>query len=106
MGEGSEAVCEGGARARHDRVQRVQRLALPMANFDAVFGTTTGGALSTLVEGSLTSGFEKMASIAGEKLESESPAELLQGKQQVGEAIFALPVCCVGNSETVGVMSL
>lgn len=58
-------------------------LALPMANFDAVFGTTAGGALSTLVEDSLTSGFGKMASIAGEKLESESPADLPQGKQQV-----------------------
>lgn len=53
-------------------------LALPMANFEAALGTTAGGALSTLIEDLLTSGFGAMASIAGEKLGSARPADLLQ----------------------------
>ncbi|CAB1099079.1 unnamed protein product [Ectocarpus sp. CCAP 1310/34] len=53
-------------------------LALPLVNFEAALGTKAGGALSKLVEESLSSGVEAMASIAGENLDSERPADLLR----------------------------
>ncbi|CAM9092024.1 unnamed protein product [Laminaria digitata] len=53
-------------------------LALPLVNFEAALGTKAGGALSKLVEESLSSGVETMASIAGENLDSERPADLLR----------------------------
>ncbi|CAM9606195.1 unnamed protein product [Laminaria digitata] len=53
-------------------------LALPLVNFEAALGAEAGGAVSKLVEDSLSSGVEAMASIAGENLDSERPADLLR----------------------------
>lgn len=61
-------------------------LALPTDAFEAALGIKAGVALSTHVEGALTSRFEAMASVACERLERDRSAERLQqaGAHQEG----------------------
>eukprot|EP00752_Nemacystus_decipiens_P005495 g4975.t1 len=56
----------------------ISGLALPPANLKAALGTEAGGVLSKILEDSLSSGFEAMASTAGENLDNDRQADLLR----------------------------
>lgn len=52
-------------------------VAIPTIDFEAALGTKADGALSDFVKEALTSGVEALASVAGERLEGDRPAERL-----------------------------